>query len=118
MPWNSSLECRVCTNSPLEYVKLVHGEHRHDDVPLYRCRSCRSHFSVPKKFAGSDEISRFNIVQWHLLAAEYNVRKVNALLRIVDERGWAGKAHRRFLDVGCGIGTTLRTAMGLRGSRT
>ena len=103
------MQCRVC-RSNVHFVKYLHGEYRHGDVPLFRCKDCRSFFSVPAEFEGDSDLSQVNSVEWHLMGLPYNQAKVQAFFSLLQKRGWATGADRRFLDIGCALGHSVKEA--------
>ncbi|HEX4885883.1 MAG TPA: class I SAM-dependent methyltransferase [Casimicrobiaceae bacterium] len=103
-------DCRVCAAAPLRYVKLLHGEYWHDDVPLFCCQGCRCWFTFPQRLEGATDLSRVNSVEWHLRGLAHNERKIRALLDLLDRRRWAQGTPRRFLDIGCALGHAVAEA--------
>jgi 2-polyprenyl-3-methyl-5-hydroxy-6-metoxy-1,4-benzoquinol methylase len=103
-------QCRVCRGNTLHFVKHLHGEYRHGDVPLLRCSSCGCLFTTPSEFEGDADLSRVNSIEWHLAGLPYNQLKVRALFSLIQKRGWITRPGRRFLDVGCALGHSLQEA--------
>jgi SAM-dependent methyltransferase len=103
-------QCRVCLGLALQFVKYVHGEYRHGDVPLFRCRECSCFFTTPGRFEDATDLSAVNSIEWHLRGLPYNLKKVRALFSLIQRRGWAARADRRFLDIGCAVGHSLKEA--------
>lgn len=101
--------CRICGHAPLRFVKLLHGELWHDDVPLLACAGCASWLTIPERFEGEAELGRVNSVAWHLQGLAYNQCKVRALFDLLEERGWATPPGR-FLDIGCALGHAVAEA--------
>ena len=70
-----NMQCRVCNNPNLVFVKFLHGEYHHRDVPLYKCRACSSYFSQPERFETQAEFGDVFSLQWDLSIADSNRKK-------------------------------------------
>ena len=102
--------CRVCRARPLAFVKVLHGEYRHRDVPLYRCAACKCLFTLPQRYEDETDLGHVNSIEWHLMGLPYNQRKARALFQLIERRRWVRGPEKQFLDIGCALGHALAEA--------
>lgn len=97
--------CPVCNSPFTAYVRKIPTIRTHRLINLYTCLECES-FWNPSGYRESEEQLARDL-QWGLGVAERNVKATHDLFAKLSELGVKPKT---VAEIGCGIGTLLKTA--------
>jgi len=97
--------CPVCNSPYTAYVRKVPTVRTHRLINLYTCLECESFWNPSGYRESEQQLARD--LQWGLNVAERNVKATHDLFAKLSELGVEPKS---VAEIGCGIGTLLKTA--------
>lgn len=104
------IDCRVCLKPRLIPISYLFGPKSNSNIPLFKCPSCDSYFTLPPKYQHTVKPE----FQWEG-GVEYFLQRKEATLKTVESMlmslvGPHGGCRKKYLDIGCAIGFSLIVA--------